>query len=745
MRTTTPEKRALLKGAHFHIHTRAFLADADDVMRPLHNLAGINWIDRAEWSDGVDQAVISGTITLRREARDSNGVVQSLSPLMSGSDLNRDSESNFAPQVSSFRRFEIHTATVAAGVVPGDEDFQCEFLALVDDPEFGGTAPKMEVSFRDIGARLLDAQIEKARIYSTDEGTPVEDVMQQILDDNGFSDVVLHTPVSPGWMIGQYRQETGSVLEALRALALQIGWDCRYRWIETTAGEEFVLTFYEPRRDTTTADTEFGPDEYLAVRSLKLGGAGVRNAGVLEYVDRATGQLKTAVYEHAGSIALYGRRFMRISEDASSNIDSHEEALAMITSAIEDLHIPLANQSIETLFCPFVVTGDVYDFLPNGIHYDETHRWGVVGWRHVLEGGSGRTTILTRGQPAGAYQRWIEAAGRGRSLTPGYFPNPEIGPIWGEDTAAGEGGDGAVWVRVRFDAGTASIRFYSETGENIPLPMPGQDANVLNMELARVEGDVASADDWETYIVIATTPGYWRKVLAVPVGHDAELGIPVVLEVQALSTHEPELEPVTDFSIQRSGDTNILTWTANVTESDAPVYYFIRRNGLIIAALEAPATSPEVMQFTDSGLMPNVPYDYQVFPWSDGVTGVFSEEEPPPAPPPVIVEPGDDPDEFLRPVWVIRPEWVLSGGIWTLHMEWTCAHPLATRIDIEHRPNPGLAWMLADSSASAASGSIQISGIVSAFWRLHARSATDQSLGVSDTAVLTAPPGGAEV
>src|SRR5690606_35787860 len=129
------------------------------------------------------------------------------------------------------------------------------------------------------------------------------------------------------------------------------------------------------------------------------------------------------------------------------------------------------------------------------IHYDELQTWGVVGVRHVLENGSGRTFLTTRGAPAGGHRRWLNLSGTGRRTTPGSWPNPTIDELWGESAAAGEGGDGGVWIRVRFDAGTEAIRFYSETGAALPLPMPGQDANTLAMELKRVEGDAGSAED----------------------------------------------------------------------------------------------------------------------------------------------------------------------------------------------------------------------------------------------------------
>src|SRR5690606_39504716 len=129
-------------------------------------------------------------------------------------------------------------AVTVPGVTHGDEDYRQVIEAVVDDPSFGGSTSVITLEWRDKGAVLLDAQIEQERIYSTDEGTAVEVVMQEILDDNGFSGVtlVVDDPAAElDWQITTYRQTTGSLLLALRALAIQFGWDVKYSWHVKTA------------------------------------------------------------------------------------------------------------------------------------------------------------------------------------------------------------------------------------------------------------------------------------------------------------------------------------------------------------------------------------------------------------------------------------------------------------------------------------------------------------------------------
>src|SRR5690606_6016100 len=127
----------------------------------------------------------------------------------------------------------------------------------------------------------------------------------------------------------------------------------------------------------------------------------------------------------------------------------------------------------------------------------------------------------------------------------------------------------------------------------------------LNIELSRQEGVTAGAAEWETYVPIATTPEWWRKLHVVPIGWGGEddTGAPVVLEAQAVNAITPAaLPPVTGLSAVRVGDSITLSWTAQVHDSPADVYYMVWRNGVVITALPAPESPPESMQFVDEGL-----------------------------------------------------------------------------------------------------------------------------------------------
>lgn len=242
--------------------------------------------------------------------------------------------------------------------------------------------------------------------------------MQQILDDNGYSDVALYTPTSPGWMIREYEQPRVLPLDALRQLALQIGWDVRFRY---DAAGVFRLTFDEPARTKTVPDTDFGPTEYLDARQLDVTDANIRNVVRVYYTDAATGTRLFEERSDAASIARYGRRYMELAEDAASNIDSAAEAGALADAAVSDLATPDAEQAIETMFFWPAELGDLYAFQPNGVHYDTEQRFAVsrLDWSLGASGpGTGRTTIAVRGKPAGAYRRWLKL---GRAFAAGPY------------------------------------------------------------------------------------------------------------------------------------------------------------------------------------------------------------------------------------------------------------------------------------------------------------------------------------
>ena len=396
MRTHSAGERALL-GARYDLFLRVEAANANGTMIDLST-----WCETVDVEADLDNGASRCTIALARES--GSGGTQSLAPFMGASVLNRDNAAAYAPLLHPNRTVRVSTAVCLPGVGPGVGDWRVLFNGYTDDVQSG--ASPVTVSCRDNVKPLLDTHIEVPRSYgAVAPGVDAATVMQSIINDNVANPpaLVLGPQGSPSWSLLTYLQDTVRVYEAIRALALQIGWDVRMRW----SGATELLTLYQPARTKTVADFSLGPNEYVALPSLSINDDTIRNYVEVSYTDAITGIVSTVAAFDPASITAFGRRYMRIAESASSNIDSSAEAQAMADAALADLAFPRAAQEVEATYFWPVELGDLVSFAPNGVHYDSTQLLAVASFRHHLEHGSGTTTLRTSGKPAGAYAAWI--------------------------------------------------------------------------------------------------------------------------------------------------------------------------------------------------------------------------------------------------------------------------------------------------------------------------------------------------
>lgn len=406
-RPVTVGERNLMRARERAYHMRIEVMNGSGTWVDLTTVGGFDWVDTARWGAHIDQPTGSATITLKREAGD-----KSLSPFLAGSTLNRlDDGTTFSSLLDVARRIRIYTATVAARAprpANGNAAWKEVFRGKIDRVNF--ESDPITLTCRDHGAFLLDAFIELERVYGAELGTLVEGEMQEIINDTmGVGLYTLVTPVSPGWMIRLYTQAQVHVLEAVRTLAMQIGWDVRYMW---NATDDFELRFFSPDREKTEPDDEFGPDEYFNVSNLTISDDDIRNVVKVVYVDAETQTVQSVTVQNDDSIARYGRRYMEIVEGSTSNINSLSEATALANAALSDLSLPGADHSIETSYYWPATLGDLYRHLANGVHYDEAQTYAVVSYDHFAEGGDIKTTLVTRGKPAGAYRSWFKVEAR---------------------------------------------------------------------------------------------------------------------------------------------------------------------------------------------------------------------------------------------------------------------------------------------------------------------------------------------
>lgn len=445
MRPTTSAEATRLAAPARVTHVRATLERADGA-----------WIDVTDWLLGVtltedrDAGAISGTFRFRREARrDANAfttgvaatseanLVVSLAPLVTLSPANTFSGSHssgtgflYDPLVVPFRGVRLDVAVTAPGETPGTGSAPAwtrVFDGVIDDPSWGGTASVLEVAVRDLAARLQDTLIEEERDYGSAGGTPIEGVLQQILADNGFPVTVAVLGDTEGWSLKPYTQARGvSVWDAVRQLALQMGWDFRY-WRH--ADGTYRPTLLEPRRadDPATApDVTFTSDEVIDIPRLSLNGSDVRNAGELLYIDRATEEEATVTASAPDSIAEFGRRAFGIDE-RQQYPRTAAEAQQMLDAAVADLATPYVEQDAVVRFWWPLQLGDAVRFdlgagsiLPGTTfdtnrYYDTAIAFAVTALRHELtlaNGGLTATTTLSlRGRSVGAFRRWLVLIG----------------------------------------------------------------------------------------------------------------------------------------------------------------------------------------------------------------------------------------------------------------------------------------------------------------------------------------------
>lgn len=404
MRSHSGGERTLMGGTRLGIHAKVECANENGTLIDVSTFVASIRVDK-----DIDNPAARCTLTLIREYG-ASPTTNSLAPFMAASLLNRNNAAAYAPLLNPNRRVVVSTAVTQLGTAPVSGDWRVLFNGFTDDVNWGQSP--LTVELRDGIKPLLDTIIEVERTYGNNT-TPVavQTVMQSIITDNiTVNPPTLVTPVSPNWVLKEFTQARVSVYDAIRALALQIGWDVRMRWNGSTE----QLQLYSPNRSASSPVATFGPSEYIDIPSLAISSPG-GNACRVYYPSALTGNIEFEAAQDSASIAAYGRFYFEIGEDHASNVDTAAEAQAMATAAIADVGQPRTSQDCETIFFWPVELGDFYGFLANATHYDSQQNLAVVGFTHLLEGGSGTTVLRCSGKPAGAFDAWLNLP---RTATP---------------------------------------------------------------------------------------------------------------------------------------------------------------------------------------------------------------------------------------------------------------------------------------------------------------------------------------
>lgn len=241
MRALTAAQQRALESADRATHVRVRI-DPGSGFIDLSDYLGFNWIESVTWGGGPDAPVQTAKVGLYRSAES-----LSLVPFIDGSKANQG-----GALVDIANPIIIEVAVVGGDAQPGSGDWVEVHRGEIDEIDWASSP--MSISTRDQGGRLVDTFIEVQRVYGSDPtGDLIEDVIQDILDDNfGVSVIDLYspngtggTPFNPadstGFRIRQYVQSKQNVMEAIRTLALLIGYDIKYRWQTNTSAFQLVM------------------------------------------------------------------------------------------------------------------------------------------------------------------------------------------------------------------------------------------------------------------------------------------------------------------------------------------------------------------------------------------------------------------------------------------------------------------------------------------------------------------------
>lgn len=418
MRPLSAIAAAITSKPGYMVFGRVLIADADDVLRDYGNLAGLNWLDLIEIDESNDNPTAVAKVTLFR----AHSYV-SLAPLQD-SRLNRDSAGAYARILDLGRRIEIWAAF--GGSDSGPANWESVFEGHVFDIDWGrADENRVIVNARDLGGKLIDRFIEDDKVvYSVAAGSAVEGVMQDVLDANMTAPDVSPTLVTigtPAWNIRAYQQDRMGTGEAVRRLAMQIGWDVRYLW--NVAASAWRYTFYEPPRvAAVTPDRVWTRDNYSTVSQQSYSLEAVRNRVRVTFVEKTAPYATVSVqWEDAASIAKYGVRFCEVSNGATSGIDTTAEADRMAEALLADLSEPRSYITLSTPGFYLGQLGDTLEIEKDGVTFDQAIK--IIVYKHSLRIGRGAHSSTWVGRQAGGgyKDRWLEA-----EVRPGIAPRQDL-------------------------------------------------------------------------------------------------------------------------------------------------------------------------------------------------------------------------------------------------------------------------------------------------------------------------------
>lgn len=404
-------------------------------------------------------------------------------------------QGQFAPLLFPGREIVVRTAITVPGVLPLPGDWRTIYHGIMGDSIKDDGTGRITLSTRDLSKRLLDFYIDTSTEYGSEEGTPAETVMQEILDNNlGSSAPQVYCPESPNWLVKPYTVEYVTLWEAIQAIAGQIGWYLGYKY--DTVTDSFRLTFLKPPREKNSPDfptIDWTND--ITLEDIEIKDVGIRNVVSVTFRDKqegspTKGKRITKTVQDETSIALFGRRPMLIEESDTSLIDTEAEALRFANAALHDLKDLPAEIKLTLPFFPNLELFDLLQVENPRLHTDPI-RVAVSSMSHTLrwpDGNGGEATFETvvtgASRVTGGFAVWLEKEARPGAANPitggelahlelptvsyGETPptSPKAGDYWIDETAGNvlKRWSGTVWETIQDQAITDA---YDEASSKI--------------------------------------------------------------------------------------------------------------------------------------------------------------------------------------------------------------------------------------------------------------------------------------
>lgn len=333
------------------------------------------------------------------------------------------------PLFAEDRAVSLEIRVVPQGTAPDDfNGWRTVFRGGMDTAAVDPVADTVTLHCRDRIAALQSTGIENLTDNTANggglyewgfpvTGGLVDDMLRAVLD-TAFQyayggpypeDLVIQDAM--GTTATDYWQERTNLLDALRALGVgKDGRDLRGRWDGPNGLDSFELTYYMPDRLgavpvgvplTRINKSHDGVNlRYLQITGLNFDITGIRNVAEVTPADDARVPVVT---ENATSIGRFARRFLAVSEDATTHIDSPAEASTLGGIIVSDLG---TGKSDIALLLPFVwlfEINDVFQVGSDGRVFDREDLIFSVT-RLELSYALGAGTLTVNGSQIGASQ-----------------------------------------------------------------------------------------------------------------------------------------------------------------------------------------------------------------------------------------------------------------------------------------------------------------------------------------------------